>query len=369
MKEKVIRLTKALCFLTLAVLGLYVISSVLQKKWVEFETTSDTYIVSEFYELEDRNLDIAVIGSSQTVRDISCMRLLEDHHLSAYSLSGSNQPFIASYFYLREFLRYGRPKLVILDTSMLYERISSSLLHRVVDNAPLSINKIMLAYDYAKYVFHKKGLKKAGTEFWSFVFPVIQYHSRWNELTETDFDYKDKNRYIFRGNGLRSKKRKVKLKKILIDGDEPEPDLRMTDFQLLYFRKLIELCQKEDIQVLLIKTPKGSWSASRSAGVEELAQEYGLDYLDFNRSVLFNAVGLDAAMDFSEPEHLNMLGAFKLTDYLADYVLGKYDFRIAAPTEQDMERLPLYHEFVQYAEDRIYGRIQEEEPEKEDGSE
>ena len=66
-----------------------------------------------FYDEKKNSIEVAVLGSSQLVYGISCMRLLENYGISAYSLATGEQPVLCGYFYLREMTRRQNIKTVI----------------------------------------------------------------------------------------------------------------------------------------------------------------------------------------------------------------------------------------------------------------
>ncbi|MCC8121548.1 MAG: hypothetical protein LIO42_06160, partial [Oscillospiraceae bacterium] len=113
---------------------------------------------------------------------------------------------------------------------------------------------------------------------------------------------------------------------LVIDNDDPEADVReMYDYQVAYFEKIVDYCRENDIELLLFKTPKGSWTLSDSNQVQTLADSCGLTYLDFNYEELLEAIGFDITTDMKDKDHLNTSGADKLSDYLADYAAAQYD--------------------------------------------
>ena len=104
--------------------------------------------------------------------------------------------------------------------------------------------------------------------------------------------------------------------------------------------------QDAGVKVVLIKTPKLGWTRSNSEGVQKIADEYGIDYLDFNTQAVADAAGFDFTTDIADQEHLNFSGAFKLTDYLAEYLSKDVDFTDAVLTEKDEQDLADFHRLL-----------------------
>ncbi|MBQ9062706.1 MAG: hypothetical protein IJ121_07815 [Eubacterium sp.] len=341
MSKRTGRILKVVCFLLIFVLLFHTVSSILQEKYIAYDTLAETYITDQFNHLEKNSIELAVLGSSQTVRGISGMRLLENYGISAFTPSTGKQPFMCTYYYAQRLLKTQQLKAAVIDVSMLYEPIKSQWFRRVADAAPWSIDKLRLLWHYAKFRAKKDGTKEALREMWSYLFPVMQFHDRWSTLTEDDFNYEENGPIVFRGNTTRIA-RNV-FDSFIIDGQAIDPDTHPNKYELPYFRRTLNLFRDAGVPVLLIKTPKLGWTRSKSQGVQEIADEYGLDFLDFNTQELYDAAGFDINTDIADQEHLNFSGAFKLTDYLADYLTARYDFTETVPTEQDQADLAAWH--------------------------
>ena len=228
---------------------------------------------------------------------------------------------------------------------MLYEKVQNLGFRRVSDPAPLSLDKFRMIASFSRYQIEKKGFKKGLRNFWSYCFPVMQFHDRWEALTLVDFGQADCGPFVFRGNTSLIQRQTVS-DVILEEKEDIDPEELPNGDQLYWFRKTLDVFRNADIPVLLIKTPKYDWTSARMRGVQALAEEYGLDYLDFNTRALFDAAGLRLDEDFSNPEHLNYSGALKLSDYLADYLDKRISFTETALTDADRSDLDAVHRLL-----------------------
>lgn len=146
------------------------------------------------------------------------------------------------------------------------------------------------------------------------IFPIMDFHTRWEELSEEDFcgDSFDTtvNGYSpwFQTTG------NVGEPNFADDADDPN----ITDDTLLYFQKIVQLCQENDIELSLIKTPDNSWTKGRSNKIEKLASQYHLTFTDYNEPETFSAIQLDSETDWRNWTHLNTYGANKFSEYLAN---------------------------------------------------
>lgn len=318
MKKK--NLLKAIAFICIFVLIFNYISNVFKAKWLK--GCSVTYMSEGMYELEDNSIDVCILGSSQMVYGLSAPRMLDKYGISAYGTGTDSQPMLCTYFYLKELNKTQDFSTAILDVSMLYEQEEDARFRKTIDNVPFSKNKLDLIWEYTK----GSDLQ----EKWENIFSIFQYHSRWNELEQEDFDYKNMESVMFMGTVLRAEIRNdIIYEDIITDGDEIDSELTMNEGNRKYFGWVVDYCKENDINLVLIKTPKRSWNRTKQLGVAELAEEYGLDYLDFNSEELIEAIGLDITKDFADPDHLNIRGTTKLTDYMCEYLLERYEYRDA----------------------------------------
>lgn len=177
----------------------------------------------------------------------------------------------------------------------------------------------------------------------SYVFPMIKYHDRWKELTEEDFVFHEEDSLVYRGNVMKSGVKPVPYEKVIIDNDALR-DIEMEAEQLEYFEKILSYCKENGWDVVLFKTPKTSWSLSKSEGVKALAEQYGVPFLDFNYDKLMKEIKFDPMRDLRDADHPNLRGAEKISDYLGKYLQENYDLKDYRQDGIDPVNMQLYHE-------------------------
>ncbi len=291
-------------------------SHLLRTKWVT--QNQEEYIYSNLYELNEDSLDVLILGNSQAVYGFSPVEMYDYAGISAYSLGGSSASLMSNYYWMLETCKTQSPSLVVLDVSSLLEPFREHYERERIDMMQFSQNKIdnILAMD---------GL--AEDSLLSYFVPILKYHTRWSELEDVDFGYGVNSELSYRGQDLEDYcKKGLTYSKLIIDNDDPEDDLReMYDYQLEYFDNICTYCQQNDMELLLVKTPKYTWVGSDAAQVQALADKYGLTYIDFNWEEMLDAIGYDIETDMKDVDHLNVRGADKLSDWLSDYIRANYD--------------------------------------------
>ncbi|MGN0394753.1 MAG: hypothetical protein ACI4EF_05275 [Coprococcus sp.] len=334
MKKTLCNLVKGIVFTVVLVFVLAKVTGLFKAKWIS--GTSASYVMDGMYELEDNSVNVCVLGTSQMVYGFSSMRLMEKYGISAYSCATGEQPVSMSYFCLKEIDKTQDIKTVIFDPSMLFEEVEESRYRNVLDYAPLSGNKLE-AIDYV--CRDKESIDK-----WSYVFPIIKYHTRWDGLTEKDFTYSDMNTQVMRGNIMCGIVRtNLTYEKMIVDYDEEDPTLEASAEGLEYLNKMVDYCKENGIDLILIKAPKLSWNKTMYNIVQEFADEKGIPYIDFNTEEKFSEAGFDMLHDIWNTEHLNVRGADKLTDYMGEYLVDNYGYSVdTEAVNKDMEAKTAY---------------------------
>lgn len=297
---------RLLCFAIIAALCISLASVILTPKWSE-EFHSGTN-ARGFYQMPADSVDVLLLGPSHIVCGVNPNLMYEQYGISAYCCGTEAQPMLGSYAWLREALRYQDIKAVILDVQELF-----------LDSSAVNFRK---SFDYMRLSPVKWEALRAYKQidpdmnFLSYLLPLIQYHGRYTELEQTDFTGDRSDNY--RGYLIETKKRGADF-----TGYEPSPDdpaEPIKDENLIYFRKICELCRDEGITLLLITTPDIAFTAEMHAAVQELADEYGLPFYDFN--ITSEWPQLDYAEHMSDFRHINVFGAEVITPVITEELLS-----------------------------------------------
>ncbi|MBR4173442.1 MAG: hypothetical protein IKR46_03625, partial [Clostridia bacterium] len=140
--------------------------------------------INGFYNSEDNEYDIIYFGSSHAYCSFNPLVIWEKTGVKSYVFATQQQPIWASYYYMKDAFRRQSPDIAVLDVFMLSkngEYYDDGVNYTVCDNMPFSMDKVKLAY-----VSAPKG-RRLGL-----VMRFLKYHSRWNELTKEDFEYRKK---------------------------------------------------------------------------------------------------------------------------------------------------------------------------------
>ena len=267
-------------------------------------------LTAEYYQSGFNN-DLIIIGSCEVYSNISPVVLWEEFGIPAFIRGNPRQLMWHSRTLLEDTLRHETPRAVLLSVQAL---MYGETPH---DNEP-----------YNRMVFD--GMRLSPTmlrgvresmlpeeSLLSYVFPLLRFHSRWQELNREDFTF-FRQREPVSINGF------VMRADVLPAGWLPPP-ARLPDYSFgqqaidaLY--DMLALSRKHGFELILFKAPSllPHWHDEWDAWVVDFAQRHDLPY--------FNAITMTDTIDhqyhtFNAGLNLNLAGAERLTRYLAPWLL------------------------------------------------
>ncbi len=270
--------------------------------------------VVSFYDLPKQSLDIMFFGSSHSYSTFSPHLIEEKTGLKSYNFATQQQPVYITYYYMIEALKTQKPKYFVLDTLMFSfeeEYASEGVIRDALDRMKLSVNKI----EAINTNVVDKETRKA------YYINLIKYHSRYKDLHWQDF------KQVFGLQGI-DNKGFIGLPQnndIYIDNSvflKNTESKEITSKNKEYLMKIIELANDNGVELIFVKTPcalKKETFAYLNR-MKEYANEYQLDYIDYNR--LFTELDLQPG-DFFDEGHLSESGAKKVSLHFADYIKEK----------------------------------------------
>ena len=135
-----------------------------------------------FYEQEPGSIDVMFYGSSHTYSDINPAVLWEEAGIPSYDLAGSLQPLWNTYYYMKESLKYQRPKVMVVELVRAIED------RDYIEEARTVTNTFGMKFSEEKVENLKASTAEENVADYLLGYPV--YHSRYTELSRADFaDY------------------------------------------------------------------------------------------------------------------------------------------------------------------------------------
>lgn len=310
-KKKVIIGFIIVCF-TLG--SLYLLQRLLTPKYMS--GIIEGSLIEDYYK-EEKNHDVVFIGDCEVYENISPITLWEKYGINSYIRGSAQQLIWQSYYLLEETLKYEKPEVVVFNVlSMKYNEPQKEAYNRMtLDGMKMSLSKFKSI----------KASMLVEENIIDYLVPLLRYHSRWSNLSKEDFKYLFKKDKIFHnGYYMRAD---VKPATSVPKGKKL-PDYEFGDNSYYYLDKMVELCEKNDIELILIKAPSlyPYWYDEWEVQMEQYAEKHNLKYLNFLE--LTDEMGIDFEKDtYDAGLHLNVFGAEKLADYFGNFLSETYNLK------------------------------------------
>ena len=304
-----------------AVLFLLVLAALVLRLDSAFKLIQEDNLCPRYYRYPDDTFDVTFLGASLVLYGIYPMDLYRDYGIASYNLSTGNQSLEASYYLAKESIEKDHPSLIVLDCSRACEDeedMEPQYIHYITDTMPyLSENRIRMIRE----------LSKAGEDRKALLFPLMAFHSRWQELTFEDALPQAKE--VLCGAKVTSRLDAA----VPFEKAEITPGA-MTETSRKFIEKTIDLCRENDTELLLITMPvpgenkffsqKGfNLRASAVEEVGQLAEQKGVAFVNYLEQS--GQLGLDLEQDVMDGEHVNRWGAEKFTRILGAYLKEHYE--------------------------------------------
>lgn len=270
-------------------------------------------MLSQYYR-ESGGHDVIFVGDCEVYANFSPMELYREAGITSYIRGSSQQLIWQSYYVLKETFRCETPRAVVFNVnSMRYSEPVSEAYNR------LTIDKMKWSREKVNII---RASMTEEEDFLSYVFPILRYHSRFDELTAEDV------RFLFRSqdttwNGHLMNKNvkpldKLPTKRILAD-------YAFAEVCWDYLDQMLALCREHGAELILIKAPSvyPFWYDEYDAQIQEYADKNGLKFYNFLDHV--EQIGIDYTQDtYDGGLHMNLAGATKLSRYFADILSERH---------------------------------------------
>ena len=228
-------------------------------------------MISQYYS-EAGGHDVIFIGDCDVYANFSPMEMYREYGITAYVRGTPQQLMWQSYYILEETLTYETPKVVVLGVSAM----------RYGDPVSEAYNRLTI--DRMRWSASKLGIIQSSMteeeDFWSYVFPVLRYHSRFDELTQEDITYlfQDQSNTF---NGYQMNKGVVPVG--TLPAQRPLADYSLPQICYEYLDRIRLLCAEKGVELVLIKPPSlyPYWYTEYHQQLQTYADEHQMHYINF----------------------------------------------------------------------------------------
>ena len=318
-----------------------------------------SYTVIEFYKEKKNSIDVLYVGNSCIYTGVSPMEVYKNTGITGYAFSTSGQRMASSYYFIKEAFKTQKPKVVFLEVGDAFTGIDKNdemSTRRAIDSLKFSKNKLEMIWD--------EDYKLSDFDKLSCIFPILRFHSRWNNLDESDL-----RKFVFKGNytdkGYLLEKttkkyngkvnRKLKAKQ---EDNEIEDDIQFEFSKIpvevrAKIEKIIDYCKEMNSELIFIKLPEPKyWNEEKHEILKDYSKEKNIRFIDLNYDEKLNIDWQKDTQD--EGNHLNLYGAEKVGKYLSDYLVDNFDL----PDHREEPYYSDWNDFLAaYEEEKLYNQL------------
>ncbi len=350
-KKNLISVLKIICFALVFVFVFLTLTYIMRP------INANIKNIAGFYGEEDNTLDMVYIGGSATFVYWEPLKAYEEYGIASYNYA-INSVQAETYIYsIKEVLKTQNPELIIIDARAFQYRDdvkrgpTTAHYYNFTTGLPFSKNRFDYIEDNVPKYLKEDTL--------AYHFDLIKYHTR-----REDFDFKTSIKMMlgtyeneYKGFGFYQQvasieKQNFKTTKELAVSDETKKILN----DLLDFMKTV------DTEFLFVVSPYSMPIKDKQKFnyVQKIIEEAGYPFLDANE--FYDEMNLDFDTNFYNVNHVNIFGAEKYTEFLADYLKENYDLpdRREDPTYESWDDLlGNWHKQVNITKEKINKLIKE----------
>ena len=312
---------------------------------------TDNTSFTNYYKLEKDTLDIAIFGNSHSFDTYNPTIISSSLKVDSFNFKSRSGYIAQIYYQLVEVLKTQKPKIIVIESfSLRYnenpKEYESKVISWAYDTMRFSANKIE--------AINNSTSKETRLQHY---LPIIKYHSNWkdvelNEELIEKLNPKFDNNFYWGYSLYNYLPYKVENDPIYIPA-KTEPDLSIfSDERIEYLDKITALCKANGIKQIYVTTPfiaqlgvTSNESISIMKALEDYANNNDIDIVNYFD--LLDEVDLDKT-DLSNGGHTNVIGAYKISTYLAEYIEANYSELFSISNWDYQDELEKKHEvFIQ----------------------
>ena len=269
-----------------------------------------------FYREPKESLDVVLFGSSEMYAGYSAPLAYKNAGFTSYNMCFEGAPGNLYKSMLCETLKNQSPKLAVVEVNGFFYSEETmkqeARLRKWVDSIPLSANRIntinenVEAKDRLPYYFN-----------------IMKYHSNWERTDKisrriTAIDTINKQGVSL----MKSFSTKTTMDEKLPKKIVPK---KLHDYNIKVIDDFAKYCESSEVEdVLFIRMPHClKLEKKYDDMISQTVEKYGYKYVNFDN--YFKEIQLTKSHDFYNPEHLNVFGNRKFTNFLSDYIKNEYN--------------------------------------------
>lgn len=275
-----------------------------------------------YYELEKNTVDAVAIGNSHIYRYIQGAFAYKQNGLAVIPLSTAALPCSMYRDLAVEALKTQSPKVLVFDVWAFAGENNSrdSKMYFVLENMKYSWTYFSIVKEYCD----------CGniplSERAPYYFPLVKFHSRWQELDDKDFKKPNKS-YLnscYNSSFMKDTKdtdRCNYVETVCPIGEEEEKALN----------DLLDWCNKQkDFEIEFVAEPLIRAKEERLGMINYIGEKIeaaGYTFINYNEPEAFDEFGFDIKKDFKDINHVNIRGSYKYCELYGKHLMEEYGLK------------------------------------------
>lgn len=278
-------------------------------------------LANEYKTLPSHSIDVAHFGTSHFANGTNPAALWDEYGISSYVIHSNAQTIPFTYLYIKEFISYQTPKVIVVDIYTLLQVHDGYGL--IKSPGYLKENGMKTAWCKEKWSLLSNHVPP---DFLAMqIFPFVEYHSRWKELNENDLKiYKSE---IEKIDVVTNFKFNAKTNNIPNFQTKDTAPLESIDEE--YLIKIIHLLKEHDIELLFVQFPcvyregiaATDWLEKLNTA-KDILNDHQIPYIDYN--LISSEITFDYTRDLMDFDHMNIGGSRKVMSHLGNYIKENY---------------------------------------------
>lgn len=337
-------------FIALTLVSLYGVNWMLRPKYTTQNSkwpTTASY--EQFYKMKENSIDVLFFGSSLIVNSMIPQEFYNEYGITSYNLGSEQQSIFLSYYWLKEALRFQKPKVVVLDLYYLTDMHPENVINTTEPLTRKCLDPMRFSEVKKEAVEALCKLDPSQSEL-SYYLTNLRFHTRWELLEESDL-----NRNLSGYSRLKGYSPLTEVWKLPFDTYEPEKKKGRIVYPFVmqdYLEKTVDLCKENGIELVLIDLPrrKMKMDDARNNTQSTFAKEHGVTYYNLCSKEHYDKIGTELPWEYTI-NHQNLWGAIKTSRYLGK--LLKKDFNLEPKKDAQYERTKDYYEQVKQSDEIV----------------
>ncbi len=312
---------KGILFLFLLSVSLFSINGVLKAKFImkncPYPTTSS---FRQFYEMDRDSVDVLFIGASVCANAFIPQEIYNDYGIRSYNLASEEQSVFFSYYWLKEALRFQKPKVVVLEALYLQNHHPESPVNTLEALTRKALDRMKWSPVKMEAVHNLCQIDTSQSEL-SYYLTNIRYHARWSRLEQYDMDQEAVDAYYFKGFAPYDVSGPASFTPY--HQTDPEASFTYDAVTREYLDKIVDLCREKGITLILISLPVEKMKDATINTHKAYADSKNIDYYNFAEADCIEQIGARLPEE-NIVFHQNVWGAIKTSRYIGKILQEEY---------------------------------------------